>query len=410
MLSKEEIKYFKTHKNEITDELLETLRSQGKLSKAQALEILDLPKDSDNYYLDAYNTRISYNGSRGLKKAYTKLNLSPIHISELEKCANDPLYFLRNYVRMTTPKGFDFVDSRPYQDEFIQLLSDDSIENVISMQPRQSSKSTTTSVKLAHLYCFKKDINIGIVAYSGNSAREFLDKTKKMLIGLPIWMQPGTVTWNKGSIECENNIKILTDVPSSDAFRGTSTNIIVVDECLEFDTIINVYSETLNESFDIKIGDFYNQNPDTNNFKVLTSNGYKSFKGIKKTTRYDNLQIFFEDSNIIVTPEHKFYNNESFIRAKDIKINNIINGKKVKSIKENVACSNEFFDLLDVEDGHHFTANNVEVSNCAYLDPAGWIDFTDGVLPKLILDVNIRHKRLRFDHSFIPDPMIPRTE
>lgn len=526
MLSKEEIKYFQTHKNEITDELLETIRAQGKLGKAQALEILDLPKDSDNYYLDAYNTRISYNGSRGLKKAYTKLNLSPIHISELEKCTNDPLYFLRNYVRMTTPKGFDFVDSRPYQDEFIQLLSDDSIENVISMQPRQcigantkinvngtettiielfnnhesnkrlyfnsskfiesyeckdkcvetpvgkvkilevhktikynifeietengfklqaselhvlidendnelyvrdclnkviktksgyskiisktfikydhcydltlehyhlyytngvlshnSSKSTTTSVKLAHLYCFKKDLNIGIVAYSGNSAREFLDKTKKMLIGLPIWMQPGTVTWNKGSIECENNIKILTDVPSSDAFRGTSTNIIVVDECLEYNTTINIYNETLNEYFDIKIGDFYNQNPNINNFKVLTSNGYKSFKGIKKTIRHDNLQIFFEDSNIIVTPEHKFYNNGTFIRAKDIKINDIINGKKVKSIKENVACSNEFFDLLDVEDGHHFTANNVEVSNCAYLDPAGWIDFTDGVLP-----------------------------
>lgn len=381
MLSKEEIKYFQTHKNEITDELLETIRAQGKLGKAQALEILDLPKDSDNYYLDAYNTRISYNGSRGLKKAYTKLNLSPIHISELEKCANDPLYFLRNYVRMTTPKGFDFVDSRPYQDEFIQLLSDDSIENVISMQPRQSSKSTTTSVKLAHLYCFKKDLNIGIVAYSGNSAREFLDKTKKMLIGLPIWMQPGTVTWNKGSIECENNIKILTDVPSQDSFRGTSTNIIVVDECLEYNTTINIYSETLNESFDIKIGDFYDQNPNINNFKVLTSNGYKPFKGIKKTIRHDNLHIFFEDSNIIVTPEHKFYDNGTFIRAKDIKINDIINGKKVKLIKENVACSNEFFDLLDVEDGHHFTANNVEVSNCAYLDPAGWIDFTDGVLP-----------------------------
>lgn len=164
-------------------------------------------------------------------------------------------------------------------------------------------------------------------------------------------------------------------------FINHNCNIIVVDECLEFNTTINIYSETLNESFDIKIGDFYNQNPDINNFKVLTSNGYKSFKGIKKTTRYDNLHIFFEDSNIIVTPEHKFYDNGTFIRAKDIKINDIINGKKVKLIKENVACSNEFFDLLDVEDGHHFTANNVEVSNCAYLDPAGWIDFTDGVLP-----------------------------
>ena len=249
MLSKEEIKYFKTHKNEITDELLETLRSQGKLGKAQALEILDLLKDSDNYYLDAYNTRISYNGSRGLKKAYTKLNLSPIHISELEKCENDPLYFLRNYVRMTTPKGFDFVDSRPYQDEFIQLLSDDSIENVISMQPRQSSKSTTTSVKLAHLYCFKKDLTIGIVAYSGNSAREFLDKTKKILIGLPIWMQPGTVTWNKGSIECENNIRILTDVPSSDSFRGYAC-------CLE-STRVQVRNKYTNKIETLTIKELY---------------------------------------------------------------------------------------------------------------------------------------------------------
>ena len=164
-------------------------------------------------------------------------------------------------------------------------------------------------------------------------------------------------------------------------FINHNCNIIVVDECLEFNTIINIHNETLNKSFDIKIGDFYNQNPDINNFKVLTANGYKSFKGIKKTTRYDNLQIFFENSNIIVTPEHKFYNNGAFIRAKDIKINDVINGKKVKSIKENVACSNEFFDLLDVEGDHHFTANGIEVSNCAYLDPASWIDFTDGVLP-----------------------------
>lgn len=150
---------------------------------------------------------------------------------------------------MTTPKGFDFVDSRPYQDEFIQLLSDDSIENVISMQPRQSSKSTTTSVKLAHLYCFKKDLTIGIVAYSGNSAREFLDKTKKILIGLPIWMQPGTVTWNKGSIECENNIKILTDVPSNSSFRGFSC-------CLE-STRVQVRNKYTNKIETLTIKELY---------------------------------------------------------------------------------------------------------------------------------------------------------
>lgn len=136
LLTNEEIKYLKESKNEITDEILSLLRKQGSPGKKQALEILDLPKDNDNYYLDAYNNRISYNGIRTLKSAYTKLKLSSIHIKELEKCKNDIHYFLSNYVRMTTPWGFDFVETRDYQNEFLDVLCSEN-ENIISMQPRQ---------------------------------------------------------------------------------------------------------------------------------------------------------------------------------------------------------------------------------------------------------------------------------
>ena len=71
-------------------------------------------------------------------------------------------------------------------------------------------------------------------------------------------------------------------------------------------------------------------------FQILTENGFKDFDNIKETFRYDNLKISFENSFIIVTPEHKFYNNGTFIRAKDIKENDIINNKKVIKIEQNV--------------------------------------------------------------------------
>lgn len=232
LLTADEIRYFQAHQNEITQELLSELRKCGKTGKQQALDILDMHQDEEKFYLDAYGERISYNGSRGLKKSFTKLKLYDIHLQEIERCSNDILYFLDNYIKMTTPKdGFNFIDSRDYQRDFLKLMSNDSIENIISMQPRQASKTTTCGVKLAHLFCFERDLTIGIIAYNGESAREFLDKAKKMIIALPIWIQPGMNVWNKGSIECENNVRILTDVPSGDSFRGFTCNIILVDEC-----------------------------------------------------------------------------------------------------------------------------------------------------------------------------------
>ena len=61
-------------------------------------------------------------------------------------------------------------------------------------------------------------------------AREFLANVKNMFIELPIWMQQGTLVWNQGSIQNESKMRILTDVPSSDSFRGYSVHILVIDE------------------------------------------------------------------------------------------------------------------------------------------------------------------------------------
>lgn len=224
------VQHYKTNKDLITPELLQTLREEGNKGKQLALDILDLEKDNEQYYLDAYGNRISFNGNRRLKKPFTKLNLSQIHIDEIERCANDIHYFKDNYVKIKTKQGVNFPDLRPYQDDFINEIIPDENEDNIGLMGRQSGKSISTAIYLSHEFNFNKEINIGIVANKGPMAREFLANAKNIIIELPIWLQQGVNVWNKGSIENESKMRILTDVPSSDSFRGFTIAILIVDE------------------------------------------------------------------------------------------------------------------------------------------------------------------------------------
>ena len=86
LFTQDVIDYYKNNQNEITEELLSKIRSYGNEGKELALEILDTKKSEDNYYLDAFGNKLSYNGDRNLKGAYSQMNLAPIHIKEIEKC------------------------------------------------------------------------------------------------------------------------------------------------------------------------------------------------------------------------------------------------------------------------------------------------------------------------------------
>ena len=57
--------------------------------KERVLENLELPKSLDGCYLDAFDKEVGYNGIKTLKRPYTKLPLTQIHINEIEKCSQD---------------------------------------------------------------------------------------------------------------------------------------------------------------------------------------------------------------------------------------------------------------------------------------------------------------------------------
>lgn len=212
-------------------ELLDEMRAFGNIGKHAALEILDMNKDHEQYYLDAFGNRISLNGNRRLKKPFTELHLADIHKQEIARCSTDLHYFKDNYIQIKTKNGVNFPDMRKYQNDFLEEILPDDNEDNIGLMGRQSGKSISTGIYLTHKFVFGSDLNIGIVANKGSMAREFLSNVKNMFIELPIWMQTGIAVWNKGSIETETKMRILTDVPTSDAFRGFTIAILVVDEC-----------------------------------------------------------------------------------------------------------------------------------------------------------------------------------
>lgn len=223
------ISYYNTHKNEITAELLEKLRSSGNEGKQIALDILDTEKSGDNYYLDAYGNKIFFMGDRNLKKAYTPMKLEQIHIDEIKKCSEDINYFMYNYIKIRTKKGYNFPELRSYQKEFLKVLNSDA-ESILAMLGRQAGKTVTVAIFIAWHFNFNHDLNVGICANKKNLAMEFLNNIKEIFLSLPMWLRQGITSWTKSTIESELKMRILTSAPGTDAFRGFSLSLLVMDE------------------------------------------------------------------------------------------------------------------------------------------------------------------------------------
>ena len=192
------------------------------------LYLLDLPKDSGGYYLSKFQERCAYNGIRDLKRGFSIMDLSQVHLNEIEKI-KDYNYYRKYYIKIVTRAGISRPEPRLYQTILENELLE--LEDTVVLFPRQSGKSVTTGIYLLYRALTKDNINIGIVSNKRSGAAEVLDKIKKIYMELPIWLQKGIMRWNGGDIEFDNNVRIMTDAPSSDAFRGFTINIVYIDEC-----------------------------------------------------------------------------------------------------------------------------------------------------------------------------------
>jgi hypothetical protein len=170
-----------------------------------------------------------YLGNSNLKAAGVNVNFSPEQIEEYIKCAQDPLYFIKNYVKIVSlDKGLVPFEPYDYQENMIRTIHENRF--VIGKLPRQTGKSTTIIAYLLHYVLFNQSMSVAILANKLTTARELLGRLQLAYEYLPMWLQQGVVEWNKGSIVLENGSKILASATSSSAVRGGSFNYIFLDE------------------------------------------------------------------------------------------------------------------------------------------------------------------------------------
>jgi hypothetical protein len=175
------------------------------------------------------NKSQKYLGNSNLKAAGVNVNFSEKQIEEYVRCSQDPLYFIKHYVKIVSlDKGLVPFEPYEFQEEMIQEVHTNRF--VICKMPRQSGKSTTMVSFLLHYILFNQNMSVAILANKLATARELLGRLKLAYEYLPIWLQQGVVEWNKGSIVLENGSKVLAAATSSSAVRGGSFNCIMLDE------------------------------------------------------------------------------------------------------------------------------------------------------------------------------------
>lgn len=118
------------------------------------------------------------------------------------------------------------------------------------------------------------------------------------------------------------------------------------------------------------------------NFEVLTSNGFKDFDKVVCKGTKNGITIKTQNHSISVTLNHKFFIKGTFVYANELRVGDEIqteNGlEKITQIEE---TKDDFYDLINVRDGHHFTANGIEVSNCGWMASEKFQALLDSVLP-----------------------------
>ena len=170
-----------------------------------------------------------YLGNARLKRTGTELSYTEEQVLEIAKCAEDPVYFIKTYVKIVNvDRGLITFDMWDFQEDMVRTFHENRF--TIAKMPRQVGKTTTTVGYMLWAAIFNEEYTIGILANKGQLARDILGRIQKAYEYLPQWLQQGIMTWNKGSLELENGSKIFAYATSAAGVRGGTYNLIFLDE------------------------------------------------------------------------------------------------------------------------------------------------------------------------------------
>lgn len=173
------------------------------------------------------NANPFYDNNVKLLKANLVFERTPEEIEEWKKCAGDILYFAR-HCKLMTPEGIQYVTLRPYQKNYLKHLTQHRMSIYLSC--RQSGKTTTSAIYMLWFILFNFDKNALVLGNKGKTAKEILDKIKKIFYELPYYLRPGVEKWNEMEIVFDNGCRIMAETTTSRSGISFTYHCILADE------------------------------------------------------------------------------------------------------------------------------------------------------------------------------------
>lgn len=372
-----------------------------KLFKEEYSEDVEILKRTNPEHISIWN------GNRyGLKKSGLDISgiISDERIIEMSKCQDDIYYFIENYIFIQTRNKDEFGNRyrlfqlRKYQREQIELYLNHRF--VLLMYPRRSGKTSGTVAYFLWRMMFESNFIILCLANKNTVAMKLIAEIRRFIKLLPLWMVEGIEKANEHEIVFENGSRISSSATTEDAGRSEGAHIVYVDECLDYESLITLKKKDDSYIEKIKIGEFFERINSCNEkiilrdnvfvteqYQILTKDGFCDFRGIRKLQYDSTIQLFFSDgSDIKCSPNHKIFTSSGYQYAELLKVDDDIldsNQNEIKIIRKEITNEKiDLFDILHVEnETHNYISNNIISSNCAFIDNNIWEPFFGAVFP-----------------------------
>ena len=164
-----------------------------------------------------------------IKRANATDEFEPWQLLELEKCQNDPIYFMKNYVKIQhATKGTVPFALFDYQEEIVNCIHNN--KDSLILCSRQLGKTTTAAMYILWMATFLEDKFCVIASKNMDHATDIMAKIKFAYEEMPFWLKPGCKFYNRTSIEFDNGCVIKSQATTDKTGRGSSPSILMLDE------------------------------------------------------------------------------------------------------------------------------------------------------------------------------------
>lgn len=175
-----------------------------------------------------------YLGNPNLPTSQAEFEFTPEMIKEIAKCKQNILHFAENHFFIVNlDVGRVKIKLHGYQKRILRSLRDNRF--VCLLSSRQAGKTTVMTIYCLWLACFQDDQRILLVANKEETAKEIFSRVRLAYENLPNFLKPGVTEYGKTAMGLANGSRISISTTSSDAGRGSSVNVLVIDELAHID-------------------------------------------------------------------------------------------------------------------------------------------------------------------------------